>query len=1813
MQHITKLTFTLFCVLLLAILNSGCRPVGDAAKLGPMSFTSYRDIPGITAEDIAAVAALREKHEHFTYAMMLSTEAFLGENGEIQGYAPLVCEWLTELFGIPFIPKLYSWNELSSGLHNGEIDFTGYLMPTDERRGLYFMTDAITQRPVRYFRLKDSEPLSEIAKTRTVRYALVRGTSTTDNILYYASEQFEPVLIDEHIEAYEMLKSGEVDAFISTGLTEAVFDEFGDVIAKDFMPLIYSTASIATNNSELVPIITVIQKALQNNASQHLYDLQRQGFQQYLRHKFLMRLTPEEREYIRKNPVIPLAAEFDNYPVSFYDFRQEKWQGVCMDVLKEIEMLTGLQFEIRHEIELSWDDLLQTLEDGETLIISELIRTTDRDGRFIWPENNFLRDHSALISKVEQPDVSLHEIWNVRVGLTAGNAHTEFFHRWFPDHKHTIEFPDQVSLLQALDRGEIDMAKNRNNLLLFLSNYHELAGYKSNYVFANVFESTFGFNKDAELLCSIVDKALELVDTQAISQRWLRRTYDYRMKLAEAQRPWMVSVIGLLLGILGLVTIAAITNRRKNKTMARQAAMLTAIYDSMPAIVFTKDLNNRYTSCNKKFEEEAKLTSGQLVGKDFEDIEVHDRTAAREFMDANLKVLRDRITVVSEGWYSYPNMPRRAKQIIRTPLIQAGKVQGLLGIAIDITERKLAEEAAHEANERAKVMVNTIPLCCCLITRSYECIDCNDEAARLFELGSQQEFIDNFAKLSPEYQPDGRHSMETLAKLIDRAFEGERFTGEWTHQLLDGTLIPAITTFERVKYGDDYVVFSYTQDRREQKRMETRIETIIHNIPGMVFQHIYNPPDYTYTFVSKGCEELTGYQAEELLGNAAIKFLDMVHPDDVNAIETLATKTLPFGLPFEFTFRLRMKDGTEKWVLERSRVTERNPDGSPYLIEGHYSDVTERWQLAMAEREREKMASRIETMIDNLPGMVFQCRYDPPEYTYTFLSKGCETILGYTAEELLGQPLIRLVHPDDVELIAQTDAESFPFGLPFETSYRIIRKDGSIKWVWERSRILETDADGNPTMLEGYYSDITERWQLAIAESERQQMSRRLESLIANLPGMVFQCVATFPDYPFTYVSEGSKGLLGYAPEELVGGPNRYMEMIHPEDFDAYDKKVQETLDVGLPFEHTGRFIMPDGSIKWILESCRISETNPDGTPYLLDGYCFDMTEHHRLEIAEIANQTKSAFLAMMSHEIRTPMNAIWGITEILMQIEGLPDEISEGLDRIYNSCDLLLGIINDILDFSKIEAGKMDITPAPYRIASLINDSVNLNMMRIGSNPIKFELQVDEHLPARLIGDELRIKQILNNLLSNAFKYTESGTVTLSITGEPCDGGVLLVLNVRDTGNGMTKEQLSKLFDEYSRFNQANTRAVEGTGLGLAITRRLITLMRGEISVESEPGVGSLFTVRLPQEAADDKVLGKELAASLQQFRLNHLTNGKRFRVVREPMPYGSVLIVDDMETNIYVAEGLMKSYGLQIDTATSGQETINKINAGNVYDIVFMDHMMPEMDGMETTRRLRDLGYKAPIVALTANAVAGQAEVFLENGFDAFISKPIDTRQLNMILNKLVRDKQSPEVIEAARRQKSTMKNGDADAADPQINPLLIESFIRDAGKALATLEDLWQGGNWESEEGMQSFTITVHGIKGSLGNIGESWLAELANTLETAGRNGNTDSILSSAPEFIQELRTLIEKFATNQEESGVDDDMAGLRGKLLTIQEMCANYDRKGALELLSAVKNCSQETREILDRIKEHVLHSEFEEAEREAAAYANVLAVVLED
>jgi len=394
---------------------------------------------------------------------------------------------------------------------------------------------------------------------------------------------------------------------------------------------------------------------------------------------------------------------------------------------------------------------------------------------------------------------------------------------------------------------------------------------------------------------------------------------------------------------------------------------------------------------------------------------------------------------------------------------------------------------------------------------------------------------------------------------------------------------------------------------------------------------------------------------------------------------------------------------------------------------------------------------------------------------------------------------------------------------------------------------------------------------------------------------------------------------------------------------------------------------------------------------------------------ASLAAQAKSSFLANMSHEIRTPLNAIIGLSEAeLRKVSSQADR--ENLRKIHTSGNLLMGIINDILDMSKIESGKFDLVPSPYNFADMIYDTVTLGTVSVGSKPIQFLVSVNEGIPRRMEGDELRIRQLLGNLLNNAFKYTSEGSVELRVSWRLEGDGARLTFAVADTGIGVHDNDLKRLFSEYAQVNQQSTRGVEGTGLGLTICKGLAEMMDGKISVESTYGKGSVFTAEIWQEIIDKTPIGAETAVALENF--TYTPEHKEAGIDYVPMPYARVLVVDDIQINLEVAKACLEPYEMQVDCIDNGAGALQRIKEGEPqYDLILMDHMMPGMDGVETTHAIRELGtdyaLSVPIVALTANALVGNEKMFAENKFQDFISKPIDLQKLGDVLHRWVHDR--------------------------------------------------------------------------------------------------------------------------------------------------------------------------------------------------------------
>ena len=601
-----------------------------------------------------------------------------------------------------------------------------------------------------------------------------------------------------------------------------------------------------------------------------------------------------------------------------------------------------------------------------------------------------------------------------------------------------------------------------------------------------------------------------------------------------------------------------------------------------------------------------------------------------------------------------------------------------------------------------------------------------------------------------------------------------------------------------------------------------------------------------------------------------------------------------------------------------------------------------------------------------------------------------------------------------------------------------------------------------------------------------------------------------------------------------------------------------------------------------------------------------DISDSLLREAAEEESRAKSRFLARMSHEIRTPMNAVLGITEIQLQKGSHPPDTEDAFLRIHRSSRMLLAIINDILDFSKAEAGKIEMVPVVYETSSLIIDSVQINLMHIGSKNIELDLYVSEKLPMYFVGDKLRIKQILNNLLSNAFKYTHEGVVRLSFDKETIEGqeACMLVIKVEDTGQGMTEEELNTLKSvEFSRFNARQNIGVEGSGLGMSIVYHLLGLMGGELLATSKPGVGTTFVARIPQKLESGKMIGAELAANLRNIE-SVMNSLKRVTIEeRVPMPYGSVLVVDDVESNLFVAKGMLMPYKLKVETVMSGQQAIDLVQKGNEYDVIFMDHMMPGRDGIEVTKELRGMGYEAPIVALTANIVMDQAKIFMENGFSDFISKPIDAAHLDLCLNKYIRDKQPQEVLDAVKQMGVTVENQKVN-----VSTQLINSFLRDSKREIEVLKNILNSNDWH-EKNFKLFTISTHGIKSALANIHMAELSSEAYELEQAGRSKNLDAIKALSWGFIGKLQAAI-KLHSNSDET--PDELAVDESKLYVhfeaIAKACDNYDKSLARKELRVISEygISKKMRELVGEISTYLLHSDFEAAAEKARTVINI-------
>jgi signal transduction histidine kinase/CheY-like chemotaxis protein/HPt (histidine-containing phosphotransfer) domain-containing protein len=1079
------------------VVLAGC--VRKKADLLPAAndYNYYRDIPEVSQREIREIDELRAQNRPFIYGSILSKESFLSEDGELKGYTALFCNWLTEIFDLPFEPRLYEWDEMNAGLESFEIDFTDEIPQELQYREIYFMTDPIAGRIIKRISIHADEEAVLAAEGRLPRYGFLTNSPVQDMVLEHLEEPYTVLTASNYDEAYNMLKANEVDVFFETEAVEAIFEFYDDVAVETFYPVIHIPVSLSTRNPELEPVISVVQKYINAGGAHHLIDLYNEGTLEYKRYRLSNLLTTAELEYLavhqKHGADIAVGTRYDNYPISFYNEGEQEWQGVALDILHEIETLTGMRFYSANKKTDEWFTVMNLLEAREVSLVDSYGQSSQREGRFLWGDTPYKRDYYTFISKTQYPDVNIIEASYSRIGVVSNSIYLTVLQEQSTGHPYTKEYLTFHEALDALERDEIDLLMSSADRLLMIANYQERPGFKINLLLDSSREASFCFNKDEALLRSIVSKAQGFVDTAKIVDGWNHRVFDYRRALSRAQVPYLVGLSIMLAAILALLIVLHFKSRQEGK----------------------------------------------------------------------------------------------------------------------------------------------------------------------------------------------------------------------------------------------------------------RLESI----------------------------------------------------------------------------------------------------------------------------------------------------------------------------------------------------------------------------VYKRTKELE--------------------------------------------------------------------------------------------------------IQTGL---------------------------------------------------ANAASKAKSQFLASMSHEIRTPMNAIIGLSD-LMRTDNLDDIQTGYFIDIKKMAKSLLHIINDILDFSKIEAGKLELLPVHFYMQGLFDNICSMCQFTAMAKELDFQHTFDHNIPEVIYADEVRIRQVITNIVNNAIKYTREGSVALSVRRDKRGSEDVMIITVSDTGIGIKKEDYSKLFGTFQQLDSEKNRGIVGTGLGLSITKNLVEMMAGEITFESEYGKGSTFTVTLPLVPGDP--LKMERKGTDGQVSAAGDVN---------------VLVVDDNSINLTVALGFLATHNITPDTAESGSEALAMLREKH-YDLVYMDHMMPGMDGIETTaliRKMEDPWFqKIPVVALSANAVTGMRNTFLEAGMDDFISKPIDAAELNAtLLTWLPPDKitvfqpeaKEEESTEFEELLRELHKITDMDLAAGlshvgRSKPVFIQILRQFCVELDGYLDEIKI---FRDAEDWKEYGIKLHAMKGVFANIGVSSLSLWAGRLEAAAKTGDyekcvqqTDSICDAMADFRKKL--------------------------------------------------------------------------------------------
>jgi PAS domain S-box-containing protein len=937
--------------------------------------------------------------------------------------------------------------------------------------------------------------------------------------------------------------------------------------------------------------------------------------------------------------------------------------------------------------------------------------------------------------------------------------------------------------------------------------------------------------------------------------------------------------------------------------------------------------------------------------------------------------------------------------------------------------------------------------------------------------------------------------------------------------------------------------------------------------------------------------KIYGYKVEEVIGRT-VHELHVIHQIPAEFLDKAIHIVHQKGL-YEYSVQRQQADGSSSYFEARVSAI-RNGQGEMVGYMLMIQDVTPRRaaQLALQRSEERLRQSQHFACVGSWDWHI--------ESGLVTWNEGVPPLFGLAPTDKMKisrVELMQAIHPDDRQRVEEAVQACLIQGKDYDIEYRVLWSDQTVHWLHERGDVLR-DEYGEALNMLGLVQDISRRKEV---EMQLQAQHRFLDSVIETIPSMVF--VKDAQDLRFVQINRAGEQLTGRSAADFIGFSDR--DFFPPQEAEVLMDLERQILANG-EIEVSEEYIDTRHQGKRLVRTRKVPIVDGQGNPTYLLGISDDITEQraaeHELAVARIqaerANQAKSDFLANMSHEIRTPMNGIIGLTELALKTKLDPQQ-TDYLEKVNESARSLLGLLNDILDLSKIEAHRLKLESIPFDLHALLEQIDSLTSIYSRQKGIPLYIHIAPEIPQYLQGDPLRIKQILLNLVGNAFKFTEKGEINITVRlGLHAQHGYIpLAFTVRDTGIGISKEQQAHLFEAFVQSDSSTTRIYGGTGLGLAITKQLVEMMEGTINLVSVPGKGSTFTFILPL-ALSNQVL---LSEHLHQVEVH----GPDPRVLEE-IRGARILLVEDNRINQQVAIELLSQEGFRVDLAENGRQALDLIQS-QIYDLVLMDLQMPVMDGYQATKALRQ--YKVhddmPVLAMSANAMSHDREQCLAVGMNDHIPKPVDRKQLLSALCKWIKPLSKQRLLEPLYEEKKSESPSfflpnqsvinhraamERLGGNTELYLHLLRSFTQDQTQVVAEIRRLLSDKQGSDAERL------AHSLKGMAGTIGAEHLQEVAKTLEQAIRKKQAvDLVLDQTEKYLLEVLEVLEHLPkdNNQEESSPD----GIEQRLLLLEDLLKNYDA-GTAEVLNDLLNLVQdpELHHKLKSLKFSIEHFDFETA-----------------